>query len=164
MFGKCESLKQNNKLLDINISLKDAQITFSFIRIFRKKLNIQEFSKKLVQTVPVLCSFQTLNQFQRGQDLWKFNNSLFPNVEYVLKVEELINKVKEVSNRSNQFCDQIKWEVLEQKSRCFTIKLSENLAKARKSKQYPSEKQLKYSETNLNYDKSSAEYISSNLT
>ena len=24
MFGKCESLKQNNKLLDINISLKDA--------------------------------------------------------------------------------------------------------------------------------------------
>ena len=61
---------------------------------------------------PVLCSFQKLNQFQRGPGLQKFSNSLVSNEEYVLRLKELLNKVKGELNRSNQFCNQVKWEVL----------------------------------------------------
>ena len=59
---------------------------------------------------PVWCSFQNLNQCQRGLGLWKFNNSLVCNEKYVLRIKELINKVKGELNHSNQFCDQVKWK------------------------------------------------------
>ena len=49
----------------------------------------------------------------------------------MLRLKELINKVKGELNRSNQFCDQVKWEVLKYEIRCFTIKFSD-LAKAKK--------------------------------
>ena len=44
---------------------------------------------------PVLCSFQNLNQCQRGPGLWKLNNSLVCNEEYVLRLKELMIKLKE---------------------------------------------------------------------
>ena len=101
--------------------------------------NFQEIAKhtEILNTIsidhsPVLCSFQNLNQCQRGVGLWKFNNSLVSNEEYVLRLKELINKVKGELNRSNQFCDQLKWEVLNYEIRCFTIKFSKDLAKAKK--------------------------------
>ena len=105
---------------------------------------------------PVLCSFQNFNQCQRGPGLWK---SLVCNEEYILRLKELINKVKGELNRSNQFCAQVKWEVLKYEIRCFTIKFSKDLAKAKKSKQYFLENKLKFLESNLNCDINSAEYI-----
>ena len=81
--------------------------------------NLQEIDKhtEILNAIskyhsPALCSFQNLNQCQRGFGLWKFNNSLVSNEEYILRLKELINKVKGELNRSNQFCDQLKWEVL----------------------------------------------------
>ena len=51
---------------------------------------------------PVLCLlFQNLNQFQGGSGLWKFNNSLVSNEQHVLRLKELINKVKGELNLSN---------------------------------------------------------------
>ena len=80
---------------------------------------------------PVLCSFQNLSQCQRGLGLWKFNNSLVCDEEYVLRLKELISKVKGELNHCNQFCDQVKWEVLKYEVRCFSIKFSKYLAKAK---------------------------------
>ena len=97
---------------------------------------------------PILCSFQNLHQYQRGPGLWKFNNSLVCNEEYVLRLKELINKVKGELNHSNQFCDQVKWEVLKHEIRCFTMKFSKDLAKAKKSKRYSLENKLKSLESN----------------
>ena len=42
-----------------------------------------------------------LNQCQRGPGLWKFNNFLVCNEEHVLKLKELINKIKGELNHSN---------------------------------------------------------------
>ena len=89
--------------------------------------------------------------------LWKFNNSLVSNEEYVLRLKELINKVKGELNRSNQFRVQVKWEVLKYEILCFTIKFSKDLAKAKKSKQHFLENKLRFLESNLNCDINSAE-------
>ena len=81
---------------------------------------------------PVLYSLQNLNQCQRGQGIWTFNNSVISNEVYVLRLKELINKIKGELNRRNQFFDQVKWEVLKYEIRCFTIMFSKGLAKTKK--------------------------------
>ena len=55
-------------------------------------------------------------------------------------------------NRSNQFWDQIKWEMLNCEIRCFTTKFLKALAKAKKIKQYSLENKLKFFDSNLNCD------------
>ena len=64
--------------------------------------NFQEIAKhtETLNTVstdysPVLCSFQNLNQFERGPNLWKLNNFLVSNEEYVLRLKNLLIKLKE---------------------------------------------------------------------
>ena len=49
--------------------------------------------------------------------------------------------------------------MLKYEIRCFTIKFSKDLARAKKSKQYLLENKLKFLESNLNCDINSAEYI-----
>ena len=43
---------------------------------------------------------------------------------------KIFNKIKEKINCSNQFCDQVKWEVLKYEICCLTIKFLKDLAKA----------------------------------
>ena len=81
-----------------------------------------------------------------------FGNCLLSNEEYVLRLEELINKVKGGLNCSNQFCDKVKWEELKYEI-CFTIKF------LRKSNQYSLESKLRFLESNLNCDINSEGYI-----
>ena len=49
--------------------------------------------------------------------------------------------------------------MLKYEIRCFTIKFSKNLTKAKKSKQYSVENKLKFLKSNLKCNISSAEYI-----
>ena len=160
--GKSETQRQSNILLGNNISVfLQRRLDYIFI-----SQNLQEIAKhtEILNAIstdhsPVLCSFQNLNQCQRGPGLWKFNNSLVSNEEYILRLKELINKVKGELNRSNQFCDQVNWETLKYEIRCFTIKFSKDLTKTKKSKQYFLESKIKFLESNLNCDINSAEYI-----
>ena len=150
--GKSETQRQSNILLGNNISVfLQRRLDYIFI-----SQNLQEIDKhtEILNAIstdhsPVLCSFQNLNQCQRGVGLWKFNNSLVSNEEYVLRLKELINKVKGELNRSNQFCDQVKWEVLKYEIRCFTIKFLKDLGKVKKSKQYFLENELKLLESRV---------------
>ena len=84
--------------------------------------------------------------------VWVFENALLSNEEYVLRLEELINKVKGGLNCSNQFCDKVKWDELKYEI-CFTITF------LRKSNQYSLESKLRFLESNLNCDINSEEYI-----
>ena len=100
--------------------------------------NFQEIAKHTeiliaISTVhsPVLCSFPKSYQFERGSVFGDLI-TLVSNEEHVLKLKELINKIKRELNRNNQFCDQVKWEVLKCEIHCFTIKFSKDLAKAKK--------------------------------
>ena len=63
----------------------------------------------------------------------KFNNFLVSIKEYVLRLIKIINKVKGELNRSNQFYDQVRWEVLKYEIHCFRIKFSKDLAKQAKN-------------------------------
>ena len=62
---------------------------------------------------PVLCSFQNFNQCPRGPGLWKFSNSLVSNEEYVLRLKELVNRVKGELNCNNQVCEEIYDDIAE---------------------------------------------------
>ena len=71
------------------------QRRLDYIFIFQ---NLQEIAKhtEILNAIstdhsPVLCSFQNLNQCQRGPGLWKFTNSLVSNEDYILKLKELFN-------------------------------------------------------------------------
>ena len=134
MFDESEILKPNNVLLGNNISL----VLFSLSDCIFVSQNFQEtaihtqiLNAISIDHFPVLCSFQKLNQCQRGPGLWKCNDSLVCNEEYVSR---------------------LKWEVLKYEIRCFTIKFSKDLAKVKKSKQYSLENKLKLLESNLNCD------------
>ena len=72
-----------------------------------------------------------------------FGNLIESNEENVSKLKERIYKIKEELNCSRQFCNQVKWEVLKYEIGCFAIKFSKDLAKAKKSKQYFLENQIK---------------------
>ena len=53
----------------------------------------------------LLCSFQLFNKLKKGSGLWKFNNSLVSNEDFIQKFTEHIRKVKEQLNSQTQFCD-----------------------------------------------------------
>ena len=108
--GKSETQRQSNILLGNNISVfLQRRLDYIFI-----SQNLQEIAKhtEILNAIstdhsPVLCSFQNLNQCQRGLGLWKFNNSLVSNEEYILRLKELINNVKGELNRSNHFAPKL---------------------------------------------------------
>ena len=99
----------------------------------------------------LFCSFQHFNKL-KGSDLWKFNNSLVSNEDFIQKCIEHIQKVEQL-NSPAEFCDQTKWEILKYEIRLFTISFSKNLAQLRRKEQSALENILKILESNLNSNK-----------
>ena len=132
IFGESEVLKLNYTFRQQNFSgFIQRRLDHIFISQNFQEIAIHSEILNAISTdyLSVLYSFQNLNQCQRGPGFWKFNNFLVCNEEYVLRLKELVSKVKGELNRINQLCDQVKWEVLKYENRCFTIKFSKDLAK-----------------------------------
>ena len=51
----------------------------------------------------LLPCFQYFNKLKKGLDLWKFNNLLVSNEDFIQKCAEHIQKVKEQLNSKSQF-------------------------------------------------------------
>ena len=92
----------------------------------------------------LFCSFQHFNKLKVCSGLWKFNNSLVSNEDFIQKCTEHIQKVKEQLNSQNQFCDQTKWEILKYEFHLFTISFSKDLAQLSRKEQSARENRLKY--------------------
>ena len=98
----------------------------------------------------LFCSFQHFNKLKKDSGLWKFNNSLVSNEDFIQKCTEHIQKVKGQLNLQTHFCYQTKWEILKYEIRLFTISFSKNRAQLRAKKQSAFENRLKILESNLN--------------
>ena len=72
----------------------------------------------------LFCSFQHFNKLKKGSGLWKFNNSLVSNEDFIQKGTEHIQKINEQLNSQTYFCDQTKWEILKYEIHLFTIGFS----------------------------------------
>ena len=77
---------------------------------------------------PLFCSFLNLTNISRGRGLWKFNNSLISNTNFVDEMKTLIQKVIFHFENDAYLTDQVKWELLKYEIRKFAINFSKKLA------------------------------------
>ena len=56
------------------------------------------------------------------------SNAVILNEEFVAKLKYFLVKTKEELNKNSELNEQIKWELLKYKIRCFTISFSKELA------------------------------------
>ena len=97
--------------------------------------NIQESAKngKILNALSTdhsssFCSFLNLSNISRGRVLWKFNNSLISNSDFVDEMKTLIQKVIFSLENDTYFADQVKWELWKYEIRTFAINFSRKLA------------------------------------
>ena len=70
------------------------------------------------------------NEFNKGKGrgLWKFNNSLISNTDFVKEIKQLIENIKQQQLSESEQTDQIKWELLKYEIRKFAITFSRKIS------------------------------------
>ena len=143
---------KNYSFSDKNISpllYKEDLIIFSFLTVYKNQLKKTEILNALSSNhCPVFCSFVN-DTFARGSGVWKFNNSLLFNTEFVKKLKIHIETVKSNLQEKSSFSDHSKWEFLKYEIRKFSISFSKNLAKTERIIQTNLESRIKTLEQNL---------------
>ena len=160
--AKMLELLENIDLCDIwhIINLKRRRFTFRqnhFSGYIQRRLDyffVSNSLKEVIKSVDILASFSTdhspifitlskLNEFTKGKGLWKFNNSLISNEDYVEKMKNQISDILNFLNNENIKDDQVIWEYLKYEIRKFTIQYSKRLAKALREERECLETKLK---------------------
>ena len=98
--------------------------------------------------IPVFCSFVNNAIFARDSGVWKFNNSLLLNTEFVKKLKN-IKTVTSNLQENSYFSDHSKWEFLKNEIRKFSISFSKNFAKKERIIQTNLENRIKTLEQSL---------------
>ena len=80
-------------------------LSLSFQELIQKSEFLNAFS---TDHSPVFCSIEACSQFEKGSGLWKFNNSLLLNEEFVAKLKDFLVKTKENLNKNSELNEQIK--------------------------------------------------------
>ena len=109
---------------------------------------------------PVLISISSSNEIKKGSGLWKFNNSLIYDQNYISQTKDLILEIKTNSNSYSNFDDQVKWEFLKYEIRKFTIKYCKEKAKQKRARKEELENSLKTLEKNLDISENQILYQS----
>ena len=129
--AKMVELLENFDLCDIwrIRNLKKRRFTFRqnhFSGYIQRRLDYFFVSNSLqeaIKSIDILASFSTdhspifillskLNEFTKGKGLWKFNNSLISNEDYVEKMKNHISDILNFLNNENIKDDQVIWEYL----------------------------------------------------
>ena len=98
---------------------------------------------------PIFFSLVSTKPASKGKRLWKFNNSLLLNAEFVTKMRNYIHlKINEMKHE-NINDDQIQWQFLKYMMRKFSRKFSKILAKELREELRILENKLKLHEQNL---------------
>ena len=77
---------------------------------------------------PITISPKPINNLPRGRSLWKFNNSLLQNHEYLRKMKTVIVETEQQLDREQIKDNQVRWEYLKFKIRDQTIAFSKGLS------------------------------------
>ena len=67
--------------------------------------------------------------------MWKFNNSLISNTDFVKQMKQLIKNIKQQQLSESEQTDQIKWELLKHEIRKFAITFSRKISQNTKRSQ-----------------------------
>ena len=103
---------------------------------------------------PLFCSFLNLTNISKGRGLWKFNNSLISNANFVDGMKTLIQKVIFGFENDTYLTDQVKWELLKYEIRKLAINFSKKIAQNFRKSQRDLETKIKKLEQNIiNEDK-----------
>ena len=94
--------------------------------------NTDVLASLLTDHSPVTFSCFKNEESNRGRGLWKFNNSLIENEEYVLQMKKFILYTLNELFNENILDDQVKWKYLKYNIRKCTIKFSKELTKKHK--------------------------------
>ena len=98
---------------------------------------------------PIFFALVSTEPASNGNEIWKFNNFLLLNEEFVTKMRNYVHlKINEM-NYENINDDQIPWEFLKYKMRKFSRKFSKILAKELREELRILENKLKLYEQNL---------------
>ena len=98
---------------------------------------------------PVFCSFVKNDTSACGSGVWKFDNSLLLNTEFLKKLKTHIEIVKSNLQKNFSFSDHSNWKFLNWEIRKFSISFSTNLAKTERIIQTNLEKRIKTLEQNF---------------
>ena len=127
--------------------------------------NMQELAKniKILNSVsmdywPLFCFFLNLTNISRDPGLWKFNNSLIPNTNFVNEMKILIQKVIFGFEIDTYLTDQVKWELFKYEICKFAINFSRKLAQNSYKLQRDLETKIKNLEQNTTNEKTFIEY------
>ena len=113
--------------------------------------NTDVLTSLLTDHSPITFSCFKNEERKRGRGLWKFNNSLIENAEYVLQMKKFIlDTLNELFNE-NILDDQVIWEYLKYNIRKYTIKIFKELAKSTNKITTDLEAKLKHFEKHENY-------------
>ena len=91
--------------------------------------NTDVLASLLTDHSPITFSCFKNEESNRGRGLWKFNNSLIENEEYLPQIKKIILYTLNQLFNENILDDQVKWEYLKCNIRKCTIKFSKELAK-----------------------------------
>ena len=78
---------------------------------------------------PLIFTLSTNQDEGRGKGVWKFNNSLALNSDFVDKMKAHIANTQKSLDKENIRDDQARWEYLKYEIRKFSIKFSKLLSK-----------------------------------
>ena len=128
---------------------------YLFQTIYKNRLIVSKLVHALsTDHSPLFCSFLNLTNISRGRELWKFNNSLISNTNFVDEMKTLIQKVIFGFENDTYLTDQVKWELLKYEIRKFAINFSKKLAQNSRKLQRDLETKTKKLEQNIiNEDK-----------
>ena len=130
-FGELEIQRKNASYFDKNIAQVFYKEDYSFIsNTLQESIKDTEILPALSSDhSPILFSLVSTEPASEGKRLWKFNNSLLLNEEFVTKIRNCIYlKIYQI-NHENINDDQIRWKFLKYKVRKFSRKLFKTLIK-----------------------------------
>ena len=107
---------------------------------------------------PLFCSLLDLSNISRGRGLWKFNNSLISNSNFVDEMKTVIQKVIFSLENNTYLTDQVKWELLKYEIHKFPINFSRKVAQNSRKLQTDLEANIKNLEQNITDEDKFNEY------
>ena len=97
-------------------------------------------------------------EFRKGLGIWKVNNSLIFDPNFVKEMKCFIHDTKKRLVTDDVSDKQSQWKILKYEIRKFSIRYSKVIAKEKRKKQHELESKLKILEKSLSCDKNIEEY------
>ena len=100
----------------------------------------------------MIFSFSKNLETPYGNGLWKFNNSLYSNIDYTTKLKNHLKLIQKTILQENITDEQMIWEYIKYEIKKFFISFSEQYAKCKQIKTFILQKKLKQLEANSNFN------------